>query len=329
VLACIPAAPAPAQDTTRTPSAQELWESYPLEHEASRPSPQPTARAASTATPRTGVVREGGMSTSTVIMAMLAAALLGGACVAWAERRQRPVRAGGTAQAPEAEPEAAPPDRAVAWTAEIDWRAADGAGRFRVIARSADGRTAVVGQSGPLAWPPGDPDAVQALTTAADRLEGALVGAGWTALAPGTAWYARRFGWAPDAAADPPPRSAGRFRPAHVWSNGTEERWRCEITWHAGYITSHFEATVYAPGQRRGNPIGESDRFMARRIDDSSPPETAQLREVGRMAAALRAAGWQRLGRGTEWYAERYVWPGDGTPPERLEPASVTKGGTT
>jgi hypothetical protein len=224
-----------------------------------------------------------------------------------------------------------PPDPTIAWTAEIDWREKDGAGRFRVIATARDGRTAVVGRSTWLEWPPSSPDAVEALTAAADRLEASLVKAGWRTLAPGPSWYARRFGWEPARTAARPPEApggSGRFRRARPWPSGTEERWRCEITWHAGYVSSYFEATMYAPGRKRGKPIGASERFKWLLMGEPEPSHAEHVREARRLAAALRDAGWKRLDHGAAWYAARFVWPGEGAPPEQLERAPEIEGGT-
>jgi hypothetical protein len=93
---------------------------------------------------------------------------------------------------------ASPPDRRLAWTAEIEWRHADGESRFCVIARGAG--TVTVAQSPPLEWPPTGPTAVQAMTDAAEKLSARLVTAGWKALPPGQSWYAKRFAWEPDGA---------------------------------------------------------------------------------------------------------------------------------
>jgi hypothetical protein len=310
---------------------------------------------------------EGGGVTPAVLAVLLVAGFAGGAAAYLLARRRRPgaapaqpllaalgptaapalppvVRATGDRREPAAprlrpvdpparDPGGAgpPPDRTVAWTAEIEWRDAEGSGRFRVVARATDGRSAVVGRSRALDWPPSGPEAGQALSAAVDRLEAGLTGAGWGKLAPGTAWYARRFGWEPTPAAVGPrasaPSGSGRFkRPA--WPQGTEERWRCEITWRAGYVSSCFEATAYAPGQHRGEPIGASERFKWLLADEPDPARSDHLREARKLAAALRATGWERLARGPKWYAERYVWPGDGPPPGRLEPARATKGGS-
>src|SRR3954469_8789920 len=57
--------------------------------------------------------------------------------------------------------------------------------------------TATIAESPALTWPPADSDSVRALVEAASDLELALVSAGWTPVAPGRAWYAKRFAWEP------------------------------------------------------------------------------------------------------------------------------------
>jgi hypothetical protein len=244
-----------------------------------------------------------------------------------------PPRPVGPVHDPPAKPRsrAAPPDPAIAWTAEIDWREKDGTGRFRVVATAQDGRTAVVAQSAVLEWPPRSPEAVKALTAAADRLEASLVAAGWRKLTPGASWYARRFDWEPARAGTRPaeaPGGSGRFRRARAWPSGTEERWRCEITWHAGYLSSYFEATVYPPGRKRGKPIAASERFKWLLMGDPEPSQAEHLREARRLATALRDAGWKRLDGGSAWYAARFIWPGEDAPPERLELTPEIEGGS-
>jgi hypothetical protein len=86
--------------------------------------------------------------------------------------------------------------------------------RFRVTTRPPGVHGRVLAESGPLAWPPADPAAVQALSEAAQRLEAGLLSAGWRALPPGREWYAKRFAWEP-AGARRPARRRGRA-PAHA-----------------------------------------------------------------------------------------------------------------
>ena len=247
-----------------------------------------------------------------------------------------------------------PPARAVAWAAEVDWREVDGTARFQVVARRVRGGDAtVIAESEPLEWPPTTADAVEALTAAADRLEATLLAAGWVRLPPGSAWYARRFGWepapAPRRSARPAPAPAltrapqpqpqprapqprapqprprespeqlGRFDRPRPWPAEAADRWRCEIAWAPGYVHARFRAVAYRPGSEKGRPIGESAELKWGLMADPIQSDPAQRRELRRLAAALLAAGWEPAGIGTEWYAGRYVWPGDGLPPDRLE----------
>lgn len=127
-----------------------------------------------------------------------------------------------------------PPTTHVAWTAEIEWRQVDGTARFRVIARGPG--TITLAQSPPLEWPPSGPAAVQATTDAAEELAATLEAAGWKALPPGPAWYAKRFAWEPVAAkapagakAAPSNGVAGAKPPAARGEAGAPERDRSRL----------------------------------------------------------------------------------------------------
>ena len=91
-----------------------------------------------------------------------------------------------------------PPDLDRAWIATLEWRHTDAEARFCVVARrDGDEPGTVLSDSGPLEWPPAGPTSVQALTEAAETLEGALLAGGWKSLPRGREWYAKRFAWAP------------------------------------------------------------------------------------------------------------------------------------
>jgi hypothetical protein len=111
---------------------------------------------------------------------------------------------------------ATPPDRGLAWTAEIEWRHDEGESRFCVIARGPD--TVTLAESPPLEWPPSGPAAVQAMTDAVEKLSATLAAAGWKALPPGHSWYSKRFTWEPAGAegAEPAPVEPPAARPAPV-----------------------------------------------------------------------------------------------------------------
>jgi hypothetical protein len=117
-----------------------------------------------------------------------------------------------------------PPDRRLAWTAEIEWRDSDGESRFCVVARGAG--TVVLAQSVPQQWPPIGPAAVQAMTEAAEQLAAMLADAGWKELAPGASWYSKRFAWEPVAAEKPVAAASQATAPPTPAKGGAPDRRR-------------------------------------------------------------------------------------------------------
>ena len=209
-LALLPPAPAAAQAPDPTPSARELHDEYPLRSSVQTPVSQvvePTPSA--TAEPQSSRADlQRGTAAVLVILAFGVGFALAFRSRRWRQRGQ-PVPA---APAPHA------------WSAEIEWRATDGGARFHVIARQDEGdETLAVAESAPLEWPPKSAEAVSAMTAAADDLESRLVAAGWTPLAPGDAWYARRFAWADGARA---PTRLGRFERRAAASGRSDALWR-------------------------------------------------------------------------------------------------------
>jgi hypothetical protein len=116
----------------------------------------------------------------------------------------------------------------------------------------------------------------------------------------------------------PSQRQPGRFDRAPGWPEGTCDRWRCEIAWASGYVHSRFRALAYPPGGRKGNPICESRDFKWLLRAGPDPSDAAHRREVQRLAAALKAAGWEPVGRGSRWFAGRYVWRDESTPANQI-----------
>ncbi len=98
-------------------------------------------------------------------------------------------------------PAGSPPDRRLAWTAEIEWRDSGNESRFCVVARGPG--TVMLAQSEPQEWPPTGRTAVNAMKEAAERLATMLADAGWKELEPGESWYSKRFEWEPVAAESP------------------------------------------------------------------------------------------------------------------------------
>ena len=96
--------------------------------------------------------------------------------------------------------------------------------------------------------------------------------------------------------------------------------WRCELRWGSGLVSSRFEAVAYGPGERQGRAIGGSATFKWLMGADPDPAAQEYQAELRRLVAALRAAGWDYVGRGTKWYSARFVWRKPGAPPDRIEP---------
>jgi hypothetical protein len=212
-----------------------------------------------------------------------------------------------------------PPDPGRAWTAEIEWRDGGERARFVAVARRAGSRRSVtIAESPWLGWPPGDADSIRALGAAVRQLHGELTRAGWTPLAPGSAWFAKRLAWEPvDAAgaeALEPPGRVALFAPAPPWPESVRGRWRCEICWDAGWSQGRFEAVAYPPRGRRRRHVAASRAVGGRLMAEPDPRSEAHRRELDQLAVTLRERGWRPAGAGALWYGARFYWPGDGSP---------------
>ena len=258
---------------------------------------------------------------------------------------ERPTAAGEQRANPPGSP--LPPDPQRAWSAEIEWIGAGNESRFAVIARTGQqAEPQSVAESSPLEWPPTSTAGVQALTDAVAELERELLAAGWAALEPGAGWYAKRFGWKPvivvepappavelaavraaappapaaPAVPDRPPARAGRFVRKPDWPEGSDRLWRCELRWEAGVVNSRFEAVAYEPGvAQRTRSVASSVTFKWLMMAEPNPSADEYRKELRRLVTALQGAGWDYVGRGTKWYAARFVWRRAGAPPERLD----------
>jgi hypothetical protein len=235
---------------------------------------------------------------------------------------------------PPPRPGVRPPDPDRRWTAEIQWARSGDSARFCVAARDEQGESEpVIARSEPFDWPPEGTDAVQALVGAADALSEGLTVAGWTPLPRGEAWYAKRFEWEPAPVTDWAPPQAGpsaapveptrppthRFRPTSEWPPDTAALWRCEITWRSGYARSRFEVVQHDPGDDADTQvIAASPPFKWLFMGDPDPNDATFREALLDLAAALEAAGWERVGVGTSWYGARFVWHGDEPPPDEV-----------
>jgi hypothetical protein len=115
---------------------------------------------------------------------------------------------------------------------------------------------------------------------------------------------------APEPAAEPVRRFA---RPA-PWPEEAAELWTCEIAWKAGYRKSSFRAMAGPPGAGKRRPFGDSPSVRWALMGEPEPPTPELAIRVRALVQALEAAGWEHIGRGRVWYAQRFVWRGSGEP---------------
>jgi hypothetical protein len=111
-----------------------------------------------------------------------------------------------------------------------------------------------------------------------------------------------------------------RFVRAPGWPEGSEEGWRCEIRCETHDAGSRFRAVALPPSGDEPWAIGEAEgsRWLPPADGDGPTPEHDAA--IAGLESALLQAGWDRAGRGDQWYAERFVWRREGEPPSRLEP---------
>lgn len=237
-----------------------------------------------------------------------------------------------------------PPDASLAWTADIEWRRAPDGSRFYLVARAeGSSERTTLSTSRPLEWPPTSPDTVKALNRAVEELEAAALAGGWKPAGAGRAWYSRRFTWEPPEPArepepEPPeepelepsapeplapvapaPEAMRRRPPARAaWPADAADLHRAEISWRGGFMHAGFRVRLYRPDGRRGAVLASSKTFKWLLADDPDPKSRDVRDEVERLSRALRATGWEPAGRGSRWFARRFVWRHERPPPERL-----------
>ncbi len=245
LVACalVGTAPPTVQAQRERPSAQELWEDYPLHREAeggdegvpeagkarsAAQLPEATAAPVQEKTlPRSA--RSDGDGPDALLLLGSAAAVVGWG--AWLKaRRRRGDEEDSAAPARGSAFEALqPPDPGAPWFAEVEWHQGSEGTWFRAIAQSPQAQDeTVIGESSPIEWPPRSQAAVEGLTRASDELAASMSAAGWRPIDRGRARYARRFIWEPVDAAPAPAGerlAPARFRrPAQAGSEGEEVR---------------------------------------------------------------------------------------------------------
>jgi hypothetical protein len=114
--------------------------------------------------------------------------------------------------------------------------------------------------------------------------------------------------------APPIPQPARRFARPVPWPQDAAELWTCEIAWKAGYRKSSFRAMAGPPGPGKRRPFGDSPSVRWTLMGEPEPPTPELAIRVRALVQALEAAGWDHIGRGRLWYAQRFIWRGSGEP---------------
>ena len=68
------------------------------------------------------------------------------------------------------------------------------------------------------------------------------------------------------------------------------------------------------PGAGKRRPIGDSASVRWTLMTEPEPPTPELAIRVRALVQTLEAAGWEHIGRGQVWYAQRFVWRGSGEP---------------
>jgi hypothetical protein len=127
---------------------------------------------------------------------------------------------------------------------------------------------------------------------------------------------------APDVPALTPGRRFARLVP---WPEEAAALWTCEIAWKAGYRRSSFRAMAEPPGAGKRRQLGESPPLRWTLMSNPEPPTPEFVASARALIVALEAAGWERIGRGGPWYAQRFLWRGAGEPgPVAVQGAAET-----
>ena len=125
----------------------------------------------------------------------------------------------------------------------------------------------------------------------------------------------------PSAPAAPPARRFARLVP---WPEDAAQLWTCEIDWKAGYRKSSFRAMVEPPGGGKRRQIAESPPLRWSLMMDPEPPTPEFIALARALMTALEAAGWERIGPGGPWYAQRFLWRGASEPGPVVVPDTQT-----
>jgi hypothetical protein len=276
-----------AEDPERSPSADELWDTYPL-HPAgetageARPSRTPVAAAEDRSgtiarAPASPATADGGGVPPALVLLIVALAAAGAGSLLWTRRH---VAASGEAPAPEP-PAAGPRARAPARLLVPTMRAA--------AAGTISGPTAPAGGSGAR-----DPHPAQMRVTRSGRGSG---------------------GPEPNRARDVP--IAAPPDPARDWT--------AEVEWSEAEGGAGFRVVARDDAGATESTVAESTTFAWPPADSGAVQALTAAAE--KLEAGLLAAGWTPMPPGDAWYAKRFAWkavrPAPATDVEAASPRTL------
>jgi hypothetical protein len=90
-------------------------------------------------------------------------------------------------------------------------------------------------------------------------------------------------------------------------------KWTCELAWSANLRSAGFHVQATAPGE---GPVEVARSHKVSWPPLMPPAPQADLVAAARsVAKALVEAGWTPTSKGSDWYAQRFAWARDGSPP--------------
>jgi hypothetical protein len=101
----------------------------------------------------------------------------------------------------------------------------------------------------------------------------------------------------------------------------TRRGWTAETEWCPAGGEACFRVVARATEGTATAVVAESARLEWPPADAAAGPALTAAAEE--LETRLVAAGWRPLPPGDAWYAKRFVWRGEGTPPDRVAPNST------
>jgi hypothetical protein len=110
------------------------------------------------------------------------------------------------------------------------------------------------------------------------------------------------------------------------WPREAVHRWRCEIMWTGGYLSSCFRAVATEPGTHHKQTVAETDEFKWTLKWDPNLATPGLKEEFLAVVAQLEQDGWEPTEPGAHWWSLRYLWRHSEEPPSTLAGAGAAGG---